>query len=179
MEKPNTKICDHFNQRKLKDFQKTAMKRDHIFCNSCFPRMPTSRPENPDGLNIENLLMCLSCFEVGCNRQTKSQCMLQHGENKKHHMTYSLSMGAIWCYLCDYELKEFMLVQEKGDNEKNNQKLEKLQNYLTEVDVCFKKLIKKHQEIAKKKEQNKIEEEGQDEKQEIVVINKTSKAKAK
>ena len=94
-------------------------------------------------------------------------------------MTYSLSMGAIWCYLCDYELKEFMLVQEKGEDEKKNLKLQKLQEYLAQVDICFKALIKKHQEIAKKKEQNRIEEEGQDEKQEVVVINKTSRSKAK
>ena len=168
METAKIKICDHFNQRKLKDFQKTVMSRDNIFCDSCFDKMPTRIPENRDGLNIENLLMCLSCFYVGCNRQTKKQCMINHGEKNKHHLTYSLSMGAVWCYMCDYELKEFMLTQEKGDNERRNQKLDKLKDYLGEVDKCFKALIKKHQEIAKKKEQNKIEEETVESNDELV-----------
>ena len=163
MDKPKVKVCDHFNVRKLKDFEKAVMNRDQICCDKCFPRGPTSR--EGEGLVIENLLMCLSCFEVGCNRHTEGQCMLLHGEKHKHHVTYSLSFGMVWCYLCDYELKEFLIANQKGDNEKFNQKYDKLEEYLKEVDSCFTRLLEKQKENARKREElkaeqnNKIEEE--------------------
>lgn len=159
MEKPKVKICDHYNIRKLKDFEEKAMSRAEICCDSCFPKIPSKPAKDAEGFMIENLLMCLSCFHIGCNRQTKKQCMLNHGEQKTHHVTYSLSLGAIWCYLCDYELKEFLISQNRDDNtEKYNKKLDKLDEYVKEVDKLFQKMIRKRQEDKFKKE-NQIKEE--------------------
>jgi uncharacterized membrane protein YukC len=85
--------------------------------------------------------------------------MLSHGEEKIHHVTYSLSLGAVWCYLCDYELKEFLISQNREENiEKYNEKLDKLDEYIKEVDKNFQKMIRKRQEEKFKKE-NQIEEE--------------------
>jgi uncharacterized UBP type Zn finger protein len=159
MEKAKMKICDHYNKRKLNDFEKKAMARSVMCCDSCFPTIPKKFDKDAEGMLVENLLMCLSCFYVGCNRQTKKQCMLNHGEKNQHHLTYSLSLGAIWCYLCDYELKEFLISQNRDDNtEKYNEKLDKLQEYVKQVDTKFQALIRKRQE-EKFKEENQIEEE--------------------
>lgn len=172
MEKPRTKVCEHYSIRKLKDFESQVLRRDDIFCDSCFDELPKSPVANGEGLEIDNLLMCLSCFDIGCNRQTSKQCMLGHGEKTKHHVTYSLSFGAVWCYLCDYELKEFLLSAERGKDEKYDAKLEKLDEYIKSVDGCFQKWFRRHQDNARRKameeeenkisEENTIKEEGQD-----------------
>lgn len=159
MEKPRIKPCDHFNPRHIKDFEKKVLQRQDIFCDSCFKKPPTSAEKDKEGAHVENLLMCLSCFFIGCNRQTSKQCMLQHGENKKHHVTYSLSLGAIWCYLCDYELKEYLLSTPKGEDPKTNAKLEKMEAYVKDVDACFQKWIQKRRERQREAEEEGIQEE--------------------
>lgn len=169
MEKPKVRVCGHYNPRRLKEFESKVLNREELFCDTCYPRPPKPGSSPEEGLIIENLLMCISCFEVDCNRQTRNQCMLKHGEKKKHHVTYSLSSGAVWCYICDYELKEFLILNPKGEDEAFNQKLDKLGEYLSEVDKCFQMLKKKQQEREISR-QNQIEEENSDESDEVEII---------
>jgi hypothetical protein len=99
--------------------------------------------------------------------------MLEHGEKSKHHVTYSLSLGAVWCYLCDYELKEFLLSAERGKDEKYDSKLDKLNEYIKTVDGCFQKWFRRHQDNARRKameeEENKINEEEENIKEENTI----------
>lgn len=173
MDKPKVKICNHFNHRKLNNFKSKVMSREDLYCDSCFPTppKPTTYPE--EGLNLGNLLMCLGCFEINCNRQTKNQCMLKHGENSKHHVTYSLGNGSVWCYMCDYELKEKLIMTPKGEDEGQNRKLDKLREYLEQVDKCFQALKKQQQEREIMK-QNQIEEENPEESNEVEIIEKVN-----
>lgn len=173
MEQPKPKLCAHFNSRALKDFL-PKMNRETFNCDICCNPPPKLNPNSPtpEGMQLTNLLVCLSCFHLGCKRQTENQCMLHHGDKTKHQVTYDLSFGSIWCYGCDSELKEMLLeweVRESkgklGRNEKK--KLSELKNYVRNVDKNVMELMKiiKKKEIEKKEREEiegRIEEEEDD-----------------
>ena len=173
-EKEKVKVCAHFNKKKLRAFEKKIMARDSLHCDTCCnPKNKNKKlqPENetPEGTQIANLLVCLSCFEIGCNRHTSNSCMLKHGEKERHHVTYSLSYGAIWCYLCDYELKEFLIENGvEGTKEEMEASFQKMPNglvkkflslkgFIEEIDMAFGMLVQKERQKDLELQKQKIE----------------------
>lgn len=170
MDKPILKICSHFKLSHLKKNKTSLLDRNKLYCDSCFSTHKFKKSK--EGLDLANLLVCLNCFKICCNRYTKHQCMLNHGRESTHLVTYSLSQGAIWCYGCDYELKEFQI--EKGLNcnpdeletilngySVDDTKVYKLLNFTKEVDEIFNKLIEKNRKKMIEQQSEQIDLENQ------------------
>jgi hypothetical protein len=170
MEKQPLAICTHFDKMTLNHFNEKIYNRDTLFCNTCYSSHQFKKSK--EGQDLSNLLVCLICFKVCCNRQTENQCMLKHGEKKTHEVTYSLSSGAIWCYGCDNELKQFQI--EKGLNGDTNEikkvlssypketkKAYELIEYTKAVDENFNKLIEKNKKMMIKQQSEQIDRDNE------------------
>lgn len=168
MEKPTLKICAHFKPKNLKFFEETIYNRKNLYCDVCYSSHKFR--ESKEGLDLSNLLVCLNCFKICCNRYTQHQCMLTHGLNSNHHVTYSLSSGSMWCYGCDYELKEFQI--EKGLNGNaeeikkvlneysgENKKAYQLIEYTKKIDDLFNKLVEKNRQMMIKQQSDQIDQD--------------------
>lgn len=162
MDKPSPKICAHFNTKNLRNFEK-MMTRERFQCDSCCAKITSIKKNTklPEGLDLGNLLVCMSCYEIACKRQTENKCMMKHGQETKHQVTYDLSYGSLWCYGCDAEMKEMLLANEgrKGLSGVEKKRLQELKGYVRSVDKCIQQLMKKIKEREMEKEMEMLREE--------------------
>ena len=162
MDTPGPKICAHFNTKNLRNFEK-MMTRERFQCDSCCTKITSIKKKSklPEGLDLRNLLVCMSCYEIACKRQTENKCMMKHGEKTNHQVTYDLSYGSLWCYGCDAEMKEMLLANEgrKGLNGVEKKRLRELKTYVAAVDKCIQQLMKKIKERQMEKEMLREQEE--------------------
>ena len=72
-----------------------------------------SVPHAPE-LPAPRLWVCCECFAAGCSRLSQHQCMLKHALATRHNLCYSPADQMLWCYACDMELHENLILHEEA-----------------------------------------------------------------
>lgn len=122
----SVKLCKHLTAetvQKLKGF--TALS------SSCdFPHVKRETDA------AVRLWVCCECFTVGCSRISENKCMKKHALSLKHDLCYSPADQMLWCYACDMELHENLIMQESSNFPGRAEQEENLRN----IDSYFQAL---------------------------------------
>lgn len=95
--------CPHFTRAAALRLSKV----ENIGSACSFPHLK----KDPEGV-VVRLWICCECLCVGCSRLSENQCMKKHAIAAQHPLCCSPPEQLIWCYDCDMELHENLILKE-------------------------------------------------------------------